>query len=96
MIVYCGSFKPEDTVFSNAKWRVIQVSDRDYPGFCRVIWNEHVREMTDLDVADRLELMNAIWTVEKIVRDVMQPDKNQSRFTGQYGAASPLACDSAF
>ena len=69
------SFKPEDTVFSNAKWRVIQVSDRDYPGFCRVIWNEHLREMTDLDVADRLELINAIWTVEKIVRDVMQPDK---------------------
>lgn len=70
----CSS-KPEETVFSNAKWRVIQVHDMDYPGFCRVIWNEHVREMTDLGISDRLELMKAIWAVEETVREVMQPDK---------------------
>ena len=69
------SFKSEETVFSNAKWRVIQVIDRDYPGFCRVIWNGHVKEMTDLSEADRLELMSVIWTVEKIVREIMGADK---------------------
>lgn len=69
------SFKPEETVFSNAKWRVIQVDDRDYPGFCRVIWNGHIREMTDLPVEDRLELMNVVWTVEETVREVMGADK---------------------
>ncbi|MFZ1244699.1 MAG: HIT domain-containing protein, partial [Azonexus sp.] len=31
--------------------RVIRVDDPFYPGFCRVIWNDHVREMTDLDAA---------------------------------------------
>ena len=69
------SFRPEETVFSNGKWRVIQVNDKDYPGFCRVIWNEHIREMTDLSETDRLEMMNVVWTVEKVVRDVMKADK---------------------
>ena len=69
------SFKPEETVFSTAKWRVIQVNDTDYPGFCRVIWNEHVREMTDLPDMDRRELMDVIWTVERVVREVMKADK---------------------
>lgn len=73
----CGlcSSRQEESVFSNEKWRVIQVDDKDYPGFCRVIWNGHIREMTDLSEADRLELMNVVWTVEKVVREVMQADK---------------------
>lgn len=69
------SFKPEETVFSNDKWRVIQVNDADYPGFCRVIWNGHVREMTDLSEAERFEMMTVVWTVEKVVREIMQADK---------------------
>ena len=35
--------------------RVVLVDDADYPGFCRVVWNDHVREMTDLDPDARAE-----------------------------------------
>jgi diadenosine tetraphosphate (Ap4A) HIT family hydrolase len=28
------------------KFRVVLVDDAQYPGFCRVIWNDHVKNMT--------------------------------------------------
>jgi diadenosine tetraphosphate (Ap4A) HIT family hydrolase len=55
--------------------RVILVEDADYPGFCRVIWNDHVKEMTDLPSQMRAELMNTVFAVESAVREVMQPQK---------------------
>jgi diadenosine tetraphosphate (Ap4A) HIT family hydrolase len=54
---------------------VIWVDDAHYPGFCRVILNAHVREMTDLPPAERLRLMNVVFAVETAVREVAQPDK---------------------
>ncbi len=57
------------------KFRVVLVDDPLYPGFCRVIWNDHVKEMTDLPVADRSTLMAAVCKVESVVRAVMQPEK---------------------
>ena len=33
--------------------RVIIVDDADYPGYCRLIWRTHVRELTDLPAAQR-------------------------------------------
>lgn len=55
--------------------RVVLVDDADYPGFCRVIWNAHVREMTDLPAPQRARLMAAVWQVEAAMRAVMGPDK---------------------
>lgn len=55
--------------------RVIYVEDGDYPGFCRVIWNKHVKEMTDLPAQMRIELMNTVFAVEAAVREVMKPEK---------------------
>lgn len=57
------------------KFRVVLVDDAQYPGFCRVIWNAHVREMTDLPASDRTLLMTAVWQVEAAVREVMAPCK---------------------
>lgn len=55
--------------------RVVEVTDPDYPGYTRVIWNAHAAEMTDLDEAARNELMHTVWTVERVQRDVLSPDK---------------------
>ena len=55
--------------------RVIEVADADYPGFCRVILQAHVREMTDLPAADRARLMNVVFAVEDALRRLYQPDK---------------------
>lgn len=62
-------------LYRNAELRVVLVQDPNYPGFCRVIWNAHAHEMTDLPEADRARLMAAVWRVEAALRTVMQPDK---------------------
>jgi diadenosine tetraphosphate (Ap4A) HIT family hydrolase len=62
-------------VYRNDKLSVILVDDAAYPGFCRVIWNEHVKEMSDLAPADRMLLNDAVWHVELALRDVMKPGK---------------------
>lgn len=58
-----------------AQFRVVLVDDDHYPGFCRVIWQDHVKEVTDLPELDRMLLMDVLWQVERVVREVMQPDK---------------------
>ena len=55
--------------------RVVLAGDADYPGFCRVIWQRHVREMTDLPPADRERLMSVVFMVESAIREVLRPDK---------------------
>ena len=44
---------PEHVIWEDDRCRVIRVDDAAYPGFCRVVWGEHVAEMTDLGEADR-------------------------------------------
>lgn len=55
--------------------RVIAVDDADYPGFCRVIWNDHVAEMTDLTSTDRMRLFSVVMATEEALRVTMKPDK---------------------
>jgi diadenosine tetraphosphate (Ap4A) HIT family hydrolase len=67
--------KQENIIVNTSKFRVILVDDANYPGFCRVIWNTHVKEMTDLAIVNRSTMMQAVCKVEEAIRDVMQPDK---------------------
>lgn len=62
-------------LWSDAFCRVILVEDADYPGFCRVILNAHVREMSDLPAAERQRLMDVVFAVEAALREVARPDK---------------------
>jgi diadenosine tetraphosphate (Ap4A) HIT family hydrolase len=55
--------------------RVVAVDDPDYPGFCRVVLNRHVPEMTDLASDERHRLMQVVFEVESALRDVLRPDK---------------------
>jgi len=64
-----------EIIFQSEKWRIVLVDDIRHPGFCRVIWNAHVKEMTDLVPADRSELMMTVCTVEAAIREVMSPHK---------------------
>lgn len=57
------------------QFRVVLVDDDNYPGFCRVIWQAHVKEVTDLPELDRMLLMDVLWQVEIVIREVMQPEK---------------------
>lgn len=62
-------------VWRDARCRVVLIDDTDYPGFCRVIWNAHVREMTDLNESERMALMDVVFAVEAAIRDALGPDK---------------------
>ena len=64
-----------EPVYRDDKLSVILVDDANYPGFARVIWNAHVKEMSDLAPADRMLLNDAVWHVELALREVMAPGK---------------------
>ncbi len=55
--------------------RVVLVDDPDYPGYLRVVWRRHQREMSDLQPAERAQLMAAVFAVEGALREVMAPAK---------------------
>jgi len=72
----CDLCMPQpEPVWRNERFSVILVDDASYPGFCRVIWHDHVKEMSDLTPADRLAIMDAVNQVELAQRDVLQPEK---------------------
>lgn len=64
-----------EILFRNEQLRVVLIADANYPGLCRVIWNAHVKEMTDLAIEDRSTLMRAVCQVEAALREIMQPEK---------------------
>lgn len=64
-----------EVLFRNEQLRIVLVDDAQYPGFCRVIWNAHVSEMTDLQPEERSVLMKTVCQVESALREVMQAEK---------------------
>ena len=63
-----------------ALWRddrlwVISAGEPDYPGFVRVIWSAHIREMTDLKPDERDYCMRVVFAAEQALRDSLRPDK---------------------
>ena len=69
-----------DSVGGEVLWQdnlcsVVLVDETDYPGFCRVILQRHVTEMTDLAAAERDRLMHVVFATETAVRELLKPDK---------------------
>ncbi len=64
-----------EVLWESPECRVVRVDDPQYPGFCRVIWQRHVREMTDLTSENRSYLMAVVLAVEAAVRALFKPDK---------------------
>ena len=77
----CPLCSPDDgtsvhLVARSREWRVVRVLDTpDHPAFWRVIWNDHVAELTDLVPAQRSILMQTVCKVEAVVRRELQPLK---------------------
>ena len=74
---HCPLCRPENEtiLWQDAHCRVILTDESDYPGFCRVIWDAHAREMTDLTESQRAHLMMVVFVVEEILREILRPDK---------------------
>jgi len=65
----------EDIIWQDAHCRVIASNNPSYPAYYRVVWNEHVAEMSDLDTRARRHFMDVVFAVEASLRDLMNPDK---------------------
>lgn len=66
----------EEILWQSPNIRVIAVHDEaNAPAFCRVIWQAHVAEMTDLPPENRRELMDVVYRVEAAMRQVLNPRK---------------------
>ena len=76
-MVPCSLCQPanENVLWQDAQCRVILVDDPEYTGFCRVIWQQHVKEMTDLSERDRTHFMALVFAVETHLRELLHPDK---------------------
>jgi diadenosine tetraphosphate (Ap4A) HIT family hydrolase len=62
-------------LWQGARCRVVLVEDADYPGYCRVIWNRHVKEMSDLHESERDACMRVVFAVESALRAALKPNK---------------------
>lgn len=75
--VLCRS-EGEEILWQDGRCRVIRVGGDEgaaFPGFCRVIWQDHVAEMGDLSVTDQKHLLHVLMAVELAVRHTARPDK---------------------
>ena len=64
-----------ELLWQGERCRVVYVEEPGYPGFCRVIWQAHVKEMTDLSEEDRTHLMEVVFAVESVLRELLEPEK---------------------
>lgn len=65
----------EDVLWRDDFCRVIRVDDADHAGFCRVILNAHVKEMSDLGAAEQQRLMAVVFSVEAALRELTEAAK---------------------
>lgn len=71
----CSPTRADVILWQDAQCRVVDVGDSDYPGYCRVVWNAHIREMSNLPPAARAHLMAVVYAVEQALIEVLRPDK---------------------
>lgn len=62
-------------VAQGSRCRVIRADEPAFPAFYRVVWTEHVAEFSDLDAAARIDLMEVVCDVERVLRSSLQPTK---------------------
>ena len=71
---YCVSLGGE-LLWQGAQCRIVLAAEPDFLGFCRVIWQQHKREMTDLTKDEQMLFMTMVLGVENVLREVLKPDK---------------------
>jgi diadenosine tetraphosphate (Ap4A) HIT family hydrolase len=67
-----------DLLWEDESCRVVRVADKSglaFPGFCRVVWNRHVAEMSDLGENDARHVFKVLLATERAVRSAVKPDK---------------------
>jgi diadenosine tetraphosphate (Ap4A) HIT family hydrolase len=63
----------DNIIFANDIYRIVWGNEANYPCFIRVVWQQHVVEMTDLSLEQQHILLQAVLLVERILRNTLQP-----------------------
>ena len=62
-------------VLRTPAWRLIHAAEPGFPGFYRLVWNDHVPEFSDLPRPARVECMDVLAAAESCLRQHLQPAK---------------------
>ena len=63
-------------VCADERLRIVRVLDAPaFPAYYRVIWQAHVAELSDLSPAERAHCLEAVVTVEQVLREALAPTK---------------------
>lgn len=65
----------ETVVAETPEFRIVDAKDARFPGYFRLIWKPHVKEMSDLQTSEAIMLWAALLQVERAVCHTMDPDK---------------------
>lgn len=65
----------EPCLWQDAQLRVIRVSEPGYPGYCRVIWQRHVPDMSALTPQQARHCFETVLAVERVLRRLLSPDR---------------------
>ena len=63
-----------ELIAQTAHYRLIRADEAGFPLFYRLIWQRHVAEFSDLSQAERSICMEAVATVERVLRQQLPPD----------------------
>jgi diadenosine tetraphosphate (Ap4A) HIT family hydrolase len=64
-----------ELIWRDQRARIVWIHDAQHPAYMRVIWNQHVKEMSDLSLPDRAYLMDLVFRLEQVLRATLQPAK---------------------
>lgn len=75
--VFCDSDGLGERLWSGERFRIVHVEENElgFPVLLQLIWNAHVKEMSELSRAEREEIWTALDCLERAMRMVLQPDK---------------------
>ena len=64
-----------NVLINNDLFRIIEVIDGDYPGYLRIVLNQHIKELSDLSDIANLQIYQALIKCERILRAELNPEK---------------------
>jgi diadenosine tetraphosphate (Ap4A) HIT family hydrolase len=56
-------------------WRLVRAEEPGFPAFYRLVWNEHVREFSQLPAPHRAECLETVVQVETLLLRHLRPTK---------------------
>jgi diadenosine tetraphosphate (Ap4A) HIT family hydrolase len=63
----------EDIIFQNILFRVILINE--IPGYIRIITQKHIKEFSDLEDKEIIQIMQSVKNIEKTMIKLLNPDK---------------------